>query len=420
MLVLSTVLVSLCSAAIPKLLLTSPKDKVSTWSTRVAIIGAAPGAKGVDLNGTKVGLGGGGKFNAVALLRPGKNVVLAKAMYPKNVQLTKKIRVLRIVTCDDIEKLFKGKKHWAKQQVLTLLTLGIIEGYPNNMFEPGKPLDRGEFATWLARAKQLKRFKQKEDVFFDVPKEHWRAPYIKAVVDAGYMRGLTPERFGLSDKISRSDAVAAVAKANKLAPVKLMDSPFNDVLPSSKDAAYIFSAYKKGWIVGLPGHVKRFEPERDMTRGEVAVLLSRLSNIKELKISLYDFQKGYTSFQFSGIGTKPIIVKASAGPLKLDADGRTPVKLSADVTDAQGRSDISFVWADITSLGGPNNAKLNPMQNGMYELSFVMTTETTPGEKVIPICALDKSGLKSDVTNVKILVTKNITNVTKEATKEKQ
>ncbi len=405
-LVLSMVFVSLSAAAVPKLEITSPKDRTETLSTRAAIVGEAPGAKEVDLNGTKVDLGSNGKLNAVALLRPGKNVILVKALFPGGKKLTKKIRVLRIVTCDDIEKLFKGKRHWAKQQVLTLLTLGIIEGYPNNIFEPGKSLERAEFATWLARAKQLKRFKPKEDVFFDVPKEHWRAPYIKAVVDAGYMRGLTGDRFGPSDEISRGDAVAAVAKANKLIPSKISNSSFNDVLPSSKDGPYILSAYSKGWIVGLPGRVRRFEPERDMTRGEVAVLLSRLSNIKELKTSLYDFEKGYTPYQFCGIGTKPVIVKVDAVPSNLEADGKTPVKLSAQVTDAQGISDISLVWADITSLGGPNNAKMNPMQNGQYEISFIMTTETVPGEKIIPIRALDKSGLKSVVSNAKILVTK--------------
>jgi hypothetical protein len=400
------VFISFSVAAVPKLEIISPKDKTKTWSTRVAIVGAAPGAKAVDLNGVKVDLGSSGKFNAVALLKPGKNVILAKALFPKGAKLTKKIRVLRIVTCDDIETLFKGKQHWAKQQVLTLLTLGIIEGYPNNMFEPNSPLERGEFATWLARAKQLKRFKPKEDVFFDVPKEHWRAPYIKAVVDAGYMRGLMADRFGLSDKISRGDAVAAVAKANKLAPLKLSESPFNDVLPSSKDAPYIYSAYNKGWIVGVPGRVRRFEPERDMTRGEVAVLLSRLSTIRQLRTSLYDFEKGYTSYQFSSIGTRPVIVRVDAEPARLEADGKTPVKLSAQVTDAQGSADISFVWADITSLGGPNNAKMNPVQDGKYEINFVMTTETESGVKIVPIGALDKSGLKSETSDAKIMVIK--------------
>ncbi|MFH1710379.1 MAG: S-layer homology domain-containing protein [bacterium] len=402
-LLISMIFVSFCAAAPSKLNVTSPVDKARIWSARASIDGTAPGAKKVYINGTKVELEKAGRIHAIALLKPGKNVVKVTAIYPGARTLSKKIRVLRMVTCNDIEKLFNGKQHWAKQQIVTLLTLGIIEGYPDNTFLPEEPLSRGEFATWLTRAKQLKRPKPADDVFFDVPKEHWRASYIKAVMDAGYMTGVTPDRFGINEKISRGEAVAAVAKANNLAPLKLSKSPFYDVPPDFKDAAYIYSAYNKGWITGYPGKVKKYEPEKDVTRGEIAVLLSRLETTKKLKASMYDFEKGYTAYQFSKINTRPVINKVVADPLRLAADGKTPLKLSADVADAQGKADISQVWADITSLGGPNNAKMNLIESGSYEISFIMTTETTPGEKNITVKASDKSGLISE-SSVKISV----------------
>ena len=169
LIVISIIFLSFIAIAISKIEIISPQDKVKTLLTRVTIDGTAAGAQAVDINGTNVKLEKGSRFYAVALLRPGKNVVLVTAKYPGDEKLAKKIRVLKIVTCDDIEKLFKERQHWAKQQVLTLLTLGIIEGYPDNMFLPGRPLSRGEFATWLTRAKQLKRPKLTEDVFLDVP-----------------------------------------------------------------------------------------------------------------------------------------------------------------------------------------------------------------------------------------------------------
>ena len=405
LLALSMIFISFTAIALVNLEVISPQDKLKTLSTRATIDGKALGAKTVDVNGTNVGMEKAARFYAVALLKPGKNVVLITAKYPGEEKLAKKIRVLRIVTCDDIEKLFKGRQHWAKQQVLTLMTLGIIEGYPDNMFLPGRPLSRGEFATWLARAKQLKKPKLDEDVFFDVPKEHWRAPFIKAVVDAGYMSGVKGEMFAIGQNISRKDAVVAVAKANKLIPTRLNRSPFSDVPTDLTDAAYIFSAYNKGWVIGYPGKTRRFEPQKDMTRGETAVLLSRLSNIKDMRISLYDFEQGYTAYQLCRISTKPLINRVAAEPGRIAADGMTPLKLSADVTDAQGKADISQVWADITSLGGPNNAKMNLMESGLYEIGFIMTTETVPGEKNITVKALDKSGLRSE-SSVKIQVIK--------------
>jgi hypothetical protein len=406
LLALLMVFISLSAAAIVIFDITSPIDKTETLSTRADIVGTVAGARDVDINGTTVDLDRDGKFNAIALLRPGKNFILVIAKYAGERRLTKKIRVLRIISCDDIEELFKGKAHWAKQQVLTLLTLGIIEGYPDNTFLPGRPLSRGEFATWLAKAKQLKLPVVTADIFYDVPKEHWRAPYIKAVVDAGYMTGVAADMFGISNLIKRGDAVAVVARANDLAPLNLQNSPFYDVPLDSNDAAFIYSAYNEGWIKGYPGKIRKFEPEKDMTRGEVAVLLSRLWNVRELRLALYDFEKEYTAYQYCKVSTKPVINTAAAVPAKIAADGKTPLKLSAKVTDAQGVSDVSQVWADLISLGGPNNAKMNLMVSGLYEISFVITSETVPGEKNIAIRALDKSGLKSDISVVKVIVTK--------------
>lgn len=406
LLVLSIVLISFNASAAATLEVTSPIDKTNTLSTRTDINGTAPEAKQLELNETKVSLEGEGKFNAVALLNPGKNLIMISALYPNGEKLTNKFRILRTITCDDMEMLYKERDHWAKQQVLTLLTIGIVEGYPDNMFEPGNFLSRSEFATWVARARQLEISQPTEDVFFDVPKEHWRAPYIKAVVDAGYMSGLTPDRFGINEKINRSDAVVIVAKAYHLSPLMLSTSPFYDVPIDSRDSAYIYSAFNKGWVVGYPGKIRRFEPDKEMTRAEMTVFLSRLSNIKELETSLFDFEEGYTSNKFCNISTKPVISKIIADPIRLAADGKTPLKIAAEVTDAQGKSDISQVWADITSLNGPNNAKMNLMQSGMYEITFILTTETVPGEKNITVRASDKSGLKSEISNVKVFVTK--------------
>ena len=406
LLIFAICLTSIGATAVPQFDVISPKDRTVTWSKGALIKGFAPKAKQVDINGTAADMEITGDFSAMALLNPGKNVIVVKAIYPGGETSSKKIRILRRVASDDIVSLFKGRKHWAKQQILTLLTLGIIENYPDNLFQPKKTLSRGEFATWLARAKELSTFKQKSDVFYDVPKEQWRAPYIKAVVERGYMKGLTKNRFGIDEKINRIDAVIAVAKANGLEPLKLAKSPFSDVKLGSEGANYIFSAYNKGWIIGVPGKVRRFEPNKEMTRGEIAVLLSRLSNIKKLSASIYDFNVGYTNDRLSGISTRPYIVESSSDPASVIADGKTPVKISAKVSDAQGPSDIFLVWANLTSLGGPSNATMDLMKNGKYEVSFIVTSEAEPGEKDVTIGALDRSGLRSKVSTVKVTVHK--------------
>ncbi len=404
LLVLLMALIPLSAYSLKLITITSPADKTKTLSTRTSVAGKVEGTRQLDVNGTKIEVDGEGKFSALALLKPGKNLILVTAKYGGGRQATARIRLLRLISCDDLDEWFKKMPPLVKQQMLTLLTLGIIEGYPDNTFLPGTPLSRGEFATWLAKAKGLKMSQVTSDVFYDVPKEHWRAQYVKAVVDAGYMTGVATDESGIGDLVKRGDAVALIARAGGLVPVRRIKTPFADVPPGTKDAFYITAAYEQGWISGYPGKVRKLEPDKDITRGDAAILLSKIPKIRELRAGLFNFEEGYTAYQFSKINTKPVINAVSAEPVSIAADGKTPLKLSVKVTDADGLSDISQVWADLTPLGGPNDAKMNLMTNKLFEINFIITTDTTTGEKRISVGALDKSGLKAAPSSVRITV----------------
>lgn len=407
LLIFAVLSISLGAAAVTGFNVILPKDRSITWSTEIPIKVFSAKAKRIEINGTLADIDKAGEFSAMALLKPGKNLIISKATFPVGETLSVKTRVLRMVTCDDIELLSKSRKHSAKQQILNLLTLGIIENYPDNLFQPDKPITRGEFATWLARAKELNTFKQKMDEFYDIPKEHWRAPYIKAVIDKGYMRGLSKDKFGVDEKITRFDAIVAIAKAVGMEPLKLSKSPFADVKPGSEEAYLLFSAFNSGWISGfMAGKARMFGPDRGIARGDIAALLSKFSNIKKLNASMYDFDIGYSESRSSKISTRPAIVEITSEPFSIPADGKTPVKISVKIWDAQGASDVSLVWANLTPLGGPNNAKMNLMKDGKYEVSFVVTPETEAGKKDISIRALDRSGLKSPISTVKITILK--------------
>ena len=393
-----------CSGETSNLTVNSPADKTTTDLNRLYISGAAPGAKALYANSVKLEIENNGTFEAVAVLHPNRNVLEVSAEFPDNVKETKKIRILKIVTFDDMETLYTGRKHWARRFVLALATLGIIEGYPDNNFGVEKPLLRGELATWLARAKNLKTFPPKADVFYDVPKEHWRAPYIKAIVQAGYMHGISKDTFGIDEPIKRNEVAEIIAKAFDLQPLK-KKSYFLDVKPTTKYSSYINAAQASGIVVGVPGNEKMFEPDREMRRTEAALLFASLKSMKALRASINDFNKGYSDDQKCRVGTKPIVVKTAAFPPEIPADGKTPLNISAAVDDAQGKDDIAQVWADLTPLGSVNNAKMTLVSSGVYELSFVMTSEVIPGPKTITIKALDKEGLSS-VGQVNFLVTK--------------
>src|SRR3989344_2171299 len=179
----------------------NPPDKLLSFDEIVMLEGKFAPFENFNINGTAFSAKFDGSFSCGLVLGPGKNLAEIRAG-----DELKKIRILRLNTYPDIEESYDGKKHWARGQIVYLSTLGIIEGYPDGDFHPGNPVTRGELATWLARAKKLPLPKLTEDVFFDVPKEHWRAPYIKAAVAAGYLRGYSDATFGLADPIFPREA----------------------------------------------------------------------------------------------------------------------------------------------------------------------------------------------------------------------
>lgn len=387
---------SYCAFSAEKLTISSPKDKASTQNSRIMISGITGPTYWLKANGVKVEVNEDGAFDAAAILHPGKNLLVVESGTSAAQKQSYRARMLRIVTYDDIENYSSGKPHWARRQVLNLATLGIIEGYPDNTFIPEQAITRGELATWLSRAKGLKTFVPKNDVFYDVPREHWRAPYIKAVTDLGYMKGETKDKFGIDDPVSRSDAVETFVKAYGLKVVSRKGIPFDDVSESAAYYPAIAAAYENGMIIGYPGKARTFGPQFKMKRAEAVLLIASLPNMRPAAVDLYDFNKGYTPAQFCKIGTRPVIKSAEITPNTVPADGRSAIRITATITDEQGIGDISLVWADITSIMGPNNAKMTMNGQGNFELDVVVTNEATKGEKAITVKALDKTGLETD------------------------
>jgi Glucodextranase, domain B/S-layer homology domain len=388
-----------------ELIVDSPKDKIITTRTRLMITGTAFTAKEVSVNRTKITPTAFGTFEAAALLRPGKNFVSVTATFPNGEAPVKNVRILRTISFDDIENYAGGKPHWSKTDVVRLATLGIIEGYPDNNFMPEQYITRGEIATWLARARGMKCPAPKSDVFYDVPKEHWRARYIKAVTDAGYMQGSSNDKFGIDTTVKRGEAVMMFVKAFGFKPPSNPAVYFPDVPKGSKYFLTISAAFTNGMVIGYPGKTKILAPEVDMKRAEAAMLISSLPNVRKQVTELYDFKSGYSEKVYSRIGTKPVITKAQILPVSLLPNGKTPSMLTVYITDSQGDADISMVWADLSSVNGPVNAKLTRKSAGVYELPFIVTSEAEAGERSVTIKALDKAGLESE-ERVKFSVTK--------------
>jgi hypothetical protein len=379
--------------------ITDPQDKLVTFKPIINLRGVGKNLEILKVNGQEIGVKSDGSFSCGLVLHPGKNFIQVRALDKYKDHFVKDIRVLYLKTFPDIEALYEGQRHWARNQIVYLSTLGFIEGYPDDRFHPGIPLTRGEFATWIARIKRLAATTLSEDVFFDVPKEHWRAPYVKAVVDRGYMQGHTEKIFGLDEPISRREAASIVVDSEGVAVVEKVKPIFIDVPKAEKGAFPIYVAKETGLVRGVSADFPVYEPDRALTRAEAAVLLARFDRSVNAVRYLFNFKQGYSPHSFCDVNVRPEILSFTADPDTLRVNEKGVVKLRVKIASRDGFSPISKVKIDLLEIGGMPDVEM--FDNGKHgdevkdDLVYSLNISVQPtesGSKTLTASVIDRLG----------------------------
>ncbi|MFH1576150.1 MAG: S-layer homology domain-containing protein [Candidatus Margulisiibacteriota bacterium] len=398
-LVLLLLLLALSTAALAGIFIYEPKDKTTTFDKVVMLKGIGKDLKIIKINDQAIPVNSKGAFACGLVLRPGKNLVEIRALDLYGDHFVKSLSLLGMRTFPDVESPYEGKKHWARNQIVYLASLGFIEGYPDDNFYPGNPVTRGELATWIARTKQLSVPALTEDVFFDVPKEHWRAPYVKAVVDAGYMKGYDNQTFGLDDPISRRKAAEVVVATEGIDVVERVKPLFIDVPKAERGAFPIYLAKEKGLLKGVSENLPVYEPDRALTRAEAAVLLARFDRSQNAVQWLFNFDKGFTSAAYSAVNLEPKIISFTINPVTIIARQKSTVRLQAQLDPRQNLSPISKVSVNLTELGGMPDVQLFDdgshgdleKDDQIYTLNLSFEPKES-GSKMLYVIAVDRLG----------------------------
>jgi peptide/nickel transport system substrate-binding protein len=106
--------------------------------------------------------------------------------------------------------------YWAYDQIVKLVELGILKGYPDGTFKPENPVTRAEFATMVVLAKKLTLVSPASPTFKDVPTNHWAFKYVETAVRAGYLKGYPDGTFGPSRTITREEIAAVMVNVKGL------------------------------------------------------------------------------------------------------------------------------------------------------------------------------------------------------------
>ena len=183
--------------------------------------------------------------------------------------------------------------HPARTDIEGLGTLGVVAGYGDGTFRPDAFITRAEFAAIIAQAFLRART---EDVapFTDVPNEHWASPYIARAAAAGFLHGYPDGTFRPSQRISRQEALVALASGLRMsaAAFSAVERAFTD---ASSTASWARDGVGRAVGAGILGNAdllahgggaRLLRPTADATRGEIASFVFRARSLPVAEGSL--------------------------------------------------------------------------------------------------------------------------------------
>lgn len=185
---------------------------------------------------------------------------------------------------------------YAKDEILSLHTWGIVSGYTDGTFKPKQSITRAEFAVILGKALKLEESPEAADVFTDVPT--WAKGYVGALMEAGYTYGMSPTEFGSEYSITREQMASIFIRVFEvellLEELEFSTSFADESLMSNWAKPYIQMAKAIGFI---QGDGVNFFPQEKAQRQAAAKLiyqliddpLEYLSRIYTVYIEAHDF-----------------------------------------------------------------------------------------------------------------------------------
>jgi len=178
-----------------------------------------------------------------------------------------------------------GQGHWAKNPIELMATLNVMNGYHDGKFRPDEKVSRAELAYMLIKLKGSGVSDVSSDPFSDVSRNHWAAKYIKAASDTGLMTSYPDGTFRPDSKVTRIDGVVILSRFTQAQePANIQKDPYVDVSRANNAARYLVAAQSYGLLDYLIG--KKFEPNKELSRAEVAEILSKTGPGKD-KIRSY-------------------------------------------------------------------------------------------------------------------------------------
>ena len=174
------------------------------------------------------------------------------------------------------------ENHWAKDNILFVVSRGLLNGTSETTFSPNTGMTRGMFVTALGRLAGVDPADYQSGKFTDVKADAYYAPYVNWAAKIGIVSGTTDTTFAPDTNINREQMAVIMknyaVKLGYTVPKALEAVTFADnasISSWAKEA--VKSMQQAGILAGKTNN--RFAPAGTATRAEVATVLWRFVEI---------------------------------------------------------------------------------------------------------------------------------------------
>lgn len=170
--------------------------------------------------------------------------------------------------------------HPNKTAIEYLKNNNVLKGYEDGQYRPDNAVNRAELLKILIEGSGYKVSEPDKDCFPDVKKDQWFSKYICFAKEKKWIKGYQDGYFRPEQTVSKVEALKILGEIQNWDFAEAVDSNFSDVNYQEWYGPYLQYAETKGLI---PENAKKFNPDKGMTRAEIAENIFRTIAVKQLK-----------------------------------------------------------------------------------------------------------------------------------------
>lgn len=165
--------------------------------------------------------------------------------------------------------------HWATDAITQAASIGFVTGYADGTFRPDQMVSRAEFVTMLAKALALTDTGKSVDFKDSKQIPVYAQTFVSQAVQVGILSGYEDHQFRPNQQISRAEMAVMLSRAMGIEVNEAAKLTFLDASKTPKWAVPSIAAITEAGLVhGVGGN--RFAPNQSATRAEAATWIISL------------------------------------------------------------------------------------------------------------------------------------------------